>query len=161
MKDCGACALCCKLIEVPGLAPAGVWCPFCIPGQSAGCCIIHDDRPQYCLGYDCFWRAESWPDWLRPDRCKCIFESLPGVETVVVSVEPTRPDAWKEPGVIAVIETLRKKGRPVVLKTKNDSKMFVPEGWTQQRVLRDIETVIEWKRQINDGSNIHDRSKYV
>lgn len=141
MKPCGKCSLCCKLIEVSGLAKAGEWCPNCKPGN--GGCSIHDDRPDFCKNYHCFWRAEEWPDGLRPDRCKVIFESLPGVETILLSVEPSRPDAWKD--VLDVIEKLRKKGRPLVLKTKNDSLVFVPDGWTHQDVVNEINQVIDWK----------------
>lgn len=156
MKDCGACSLCCKLLDVPGLAAAGDWCPHCKPGTPGGGCTIHDNRPKVCIGFDCFWRAESWPDWLRPDKCKVLFEALPGVMTILISVDPSRPDAWKKKRIRNVIETLRKKGRPLVLKTKNDSKMFVPEGWSKPGILKEIKQVLDWKEKINGGSDIHD-----
>lgn len=155
MKDCGECSLCCKLIDVPGLAGAGKWCPNCKPGASAGGCQIHEDRPSVCLGFDCFWRAESWPDELRPDMCKVIFEALPGVRTILMSVDPSRPDAWKEPSVLNVVSILRRKGRPLVVKTKNDSEMFVPEGWTQQGVLKEIKQVMDWKANNYGSTDIH------
>ena len=156
MKDCGECSLCCKLLDVPGLAGPGQWCPHCKPGTPGGGCTIHDQRPEVCLGFDCFWRAESWPDWLRPDRSKVIFEALPGVVTILISVEKNRPDAWKKKEVLEVIEILRKKGRPLVLKTVNDTVFFCPEGWNEQAVFREIKQVIDWKEKINDGSLLHD-----
>ena len=145
MKECGPCSLCCKLLNVPGLARAGEMCRYCKPGTQEGCCTIHDDRPEVCLGYNCFWRAESWPDELRPDRVGVIFEALPGVKTVLVSVEPSTPDAWKEKEVLRVIGILRKKRRPVVLKTQNDSTMFIPDGMGREDVLRDIRQVLNWQ----------------
>lgn len=157
MKSCGECALCCKLLEVPGIAKAGQWCQHCVPGLKTGCCTIHDQRPEVCSAWHCFWRAESWPDWLRPDRSKVIFEALPGVVTILVSVELSKPDAWKSKEIREVIEKLRKKGRPIILKTKNDSEMFIPKGFTQADVLRDIKTVLDWKEKINGSSNIHRR----
>jgi hypothetical protein len=84
-----------------------------------------------------------------------IFEALPGVFTVLVSVDPDRPDAWKKKEVINVIETLRKKGRPVVLKTKNDSEMFIPKGWTQEKILGEIKQVMDWKEKMNGCSDLH------
>jgi len=147
MKDCGKCALCCKLIEVTGLAVAGEWCPNCEPGRKGGGCTVHSVRPEQCSNWHCFWRAEEWPDHLRPDRCKVIFEALPDVLTILVSVDTHRPDAWKNKEVLEVIEKLRKKGRPLVLKTKNDSKMFLPKGWSQQRVLQDIKQVMSCKEK--------------
>lgn len=152
MKDCGSCSLCCKLIEVPNLAPAGKWCPNCKPGSG---CVIHETRPDFCRNYHCFWRAESWPDEFRPDRCKVIFEALPGVETILVSVDPSRPDAWKEKNVRKVIETLRRKGRPLVLKTKNDTEFFIPKGWSKNMIRREVQRVIDWKENTNGGTNIH------
>lgn len=156
MKPCGECSLCCKLIDVPGLAGVGKWCPHCKPGTSIGGCQIHDNRPEVCLGFNCFWRAESWPDEFRPDKCKVIFEALPGVKTILVSIDPSRPDAWKEDGVLRAIKILQGKGRPLVLKTVNDSKMFAPEGWTQDMVLAEIKQVMDWKRRIDGDSDIHD-----
>jgi hypothetical protein len=156
MKDCSNCALCCKLLHVPSLAAAGQWCPHCVPGLKNGCCTIHPDRPDFCRGWHCFWRAENWPDWLRPDKCKVIFEALPGVVTILVSVEPSRPNAWKTKEILEVIEKLRRKGRPLVLKTKNDSEMFIPKGAVQADVLHDIKTVIDWKEKMNGSSDIHD-----
>lgn len=150
--------MCCKLVNVPGLAEAGKWCPHCQPGNGNGCCTIHEDRPDFCRGYHCFWRAEEWPDWLRPDRSKVIFEALPGVFTILVSIDPDRPDAWKDRYVRAVIEKLRKKGRPLVLKTKNNSEMFIPDGWTQQGVLREIKQVMDWQKGgVNDNPSILNR----
>jgi len=155
MKDCGSCALCCKLIEVPGLAIAGKWCPNCKPGRAQGGCAIHENRPDFCKGYHCFWRAEEWPDELRPDRSKVIFEALPGVFTVLVSVDTDRPDAWKKNQVREVIKKLCRKGRPVVLKTKNDSEMFLPKGWTKDQVLREIKQVMDRKEKMDGCTNLH------
>lgn len=155
MRPCGSCALCCKLLDVPGLAGPGAWCPHCKPGTPGGGCTIHDHRPEVCLGFDCFWRAESWPDHLRPDRCKVMFEALPGVKTILVSIEPSRPDAWKVKGVLEVIHKLQGKGRPLVLKTRNDSEMFIPRGWSKEAILKEIKQVLDWKEKMHGGSDIH------
>jgi hypothetical protein len=74
-----------------------------------------------------------------------IFESLPGVETVVLAIDPGRPDAWKNEEVMRVIEILRKKGRPVVFKTNNGSLVFIPDGMSREDVLRDIKQVLDWQ----------------
>jgi hypothetical protein len=85
-----------------------------------------------------------------------IFESLPGVETVLVSVEPSRPDAWKKKQVREVIEKLRRKGRPVVLKPKGQaSVMFLPQGITKGDVLKDIRIVLDWKEKTYGSASIH------
>jgi len=71
-NNCGACGLCCKLLNVPGMAPDGVWCQHAKPGNGAGCCTIHDQRPDICRGYDCAWRLGLTQ--LRPDGCGIVFE---------------------------------------------------------------------------------------
>jgi hypothetical protein len=99
------------------------------------------------LGFNCFWRAESWPDELRPDRCKVIFEALPGVETILITIDPSQPDAWKKKEIIEVMMKLVKKGRPIVFNATNYSQMLLPKGWTRHMVLHDIQTVLDWKEK--------------
>jgi hypothetical protein len=144
-------------LEVPGLALPGKWCSFCRPGTSDGCCTIHDKRPDVCLGFNCFWRAEEWPDWLRPDKCKIIFEALPGVSTILLSVDPGTPDAWKKKEILEVIEKLRRKGRPLVLKTEKNTVFFITEKADKGTILKEIKQVIDWKEKSNDRAFIHDR----
>ena len=145
MKECGSCALCCKLLNVPGVCDQGTQCQYADTTRDGGACKIYGSRPEVCSGYNCFWKAESWPDRLRPDRCNVIFESLPGVETVVLAIDPAHPDAWRNPEVMRVIRILRKKGRPLVFKTEHDSMMFIPDGLRREDVLRDIKQVIDWQ----------------
>ena len=154
-KECGECSLCCKFLEIPSLQKgADTWCPHCKLGVYHAC-SIYKDRPDDCVNFNCFWKAESWSNWLRPDRCKVLFEALPGVVTILISVEPSQSDVWKKKKIVEVIEKLRKKGRPLVLKTKNDSEMFIPKGFTRDDVLRDIKTVLDWKEKSNGSANIH------
>jgi len=140
--------MCCKVLDIPGLAAPGEWCIHCKPGRRNGCCSVHDERPKACVGFDCFWRAEEWPDRLRPDRCKVMFEALPGVETILISIDPSRPDAWKDKNILSAIGTLRKKGRPMVLKTRNDSGMIIPTGWNRQMILAEMRQVLDWKNKV-------------
>jgi hypothetical protein len=91
---------------------------------------------------------------LRPDRCKVLFEALPGIYTVMVSTDKSRPDTWKKKEVVEVILKLKSKGRPVIVRTKNDTEFFIPDGWTQQGVMREIKAVLD--RRGNGNSNVHD-----
>lgn len=146
MKDCGSCAICCKFLEIPALEKkADTWCSHCNIGKHHSC-GIYEDRPEDCVNFNCFWKAEEWYDWLRPDRSKVLFESLPGVETVMVTTDKGRPDAWKKKEVVRVIEILRKKGRPVIVRTKNDTKFALPKGWTKERIMQDVKTVLDRRK---------------
>lgn len=146
MKECGECSLCCKFLEIPSLQKGSdKWCPHCTPGVYHAC-GIYEDRPEDCINFNCFWKAESWPDWLRPDRCKVLFEALPGIYTVMVSTDKGRPDAWKNNKIIKVILKLKEKGRPVIVRTKNDTEFVLPKGWTQQAVMQEIKTVLDRRK---------------
>lgn len=143
MKDCGDCSLCCKFLEIPSLGKkADVWCPHCRPGTKHPC-RIYDERPDDCRNFHCFWRAEGWPDWLRPDRCGVLFEALPGVFTVLVTTGRVRPDAWKTTRIVGVAAKLKDKGRPVIIRTKNDTLFFIPKGWTHDAIMKELKTVLD------------------
>jgi hypothetical protein len=72
-----------------------------------------------------------------------LFESLPGVETVMVSTDKTNPDAWKKKEICNVVETLKRKGRPVIIRTKNDTQFAIPKGWTIDLIMKDLKTVLD------------------
>jgi hypothetical protein len=75
-----------------------------------------------------------------------LFEALPGVHTVMVSTDKHRPDAWKKKEVVGVILKLKRKGRPVVVRTKNDTEFFYPKEWNKARVMQDIKSVIDRRK---------------
>ena len=55
-RACGACSLCCKLLQIdePELKkPANEWCRHCRPGK--GGCAIYDERPPVCRDFACEW----------------------------------------------------------------------------------------------------------
>ncbi|WP_207481311.1 hypothetical protein [Arenibaculum pallidiluteum] len=107
VRSCGACTICCKLVAVPETGkPNGAWCPACIPGTGCG---IHAIRPQSCRNFECFWLMETaFPDDLRPDRCGVVVAFNDDPDSVVLHVDPDRPEAWRtEPGSHLVPALLR------------------------------------------------------
>lgn len=143
MKDCGSCAVCCKFLDIPSIEKkADTWCQYCDPGRHHAC-NIYERRPKECTNFHCFWQAEEWYDWLRPDRCGVLFESLPGVETIMVSTDKSDPDVWKIKRICNVIEILKRKGRPVIIRTKNDTQFAIPEGWSIEKIMADLKTVLD------------------
>lgn len=103
--------------------PAWHWCAHCKPGHKA--CRIYEIRPYACKTYKCLWlRSEdefgkAWPDELRPDRCKVIFEIGEGGDKISAIVDPDRPQAPREnPHVAAMIKFLLDRGIKVTLMRK-------------------------------------------
>lgn len=94
-RDCGACALCCKVYEVPVLEkPMGEWCRHCTPGRG---CAIHLSRPEHCRAFHCFWMLAPFlgPEW-KPDRARFVLTIDPSTQFLFCQLDPRQPQAWKK-----------------------------------------------------------------
>ena len=115
-KECGSCALCCKLprIEVPELTKApNTWCHHCKPGLHA--CQIYESRPTICEEYVCMWLADPvMPDNLRPDKCKAIFFMASPI-AVQCMIDKQSPPNWRSGPVHEAIEKFRENGYHVII----------------------------------------------
>jgi hypothetical protein len=100
---CGGCTLCCKVMGVTSLAkPANVWCPHCQTGVGCG---IYESRPVECINFICgFLSSPDLPEEWRPVVSKLIIDTqtLPG--TMLVLVDPARPDAWRRQPYYAALK---------------------------------------------------------
>lgn len=94
-RSCGDCAMCCKLPEIAEMdKKAGDWCRMCSTRQS---CDDWDKRPQQCRSFFCHWMenpglGEEW----RPSKARFMIMGKDGGRTMLVVVDPDRPDAWKK-----------------------------------------------------------------
>lgn len=90
-RTCGPCTLCCAIFGVPEIAKA-VYEP-CAHCTAAGC-TIHVTRPQPCRNFECFWLMDDqFPEDLRPDRCGVVVSWNEDHDSVVLHLDPDRPDA--------------------------------------------------------------------
>jgi len=94
-RSCGACSLCCRLLEIssehaPEIAkPAGAWCRHCVkPG-----CGIYASRPSLCRDFECHWLSNPrlGDEWYPPTSGMVLTFAD---STLNVVVDPDRPDAW-------------------------------------------------------------------
>jgi hypothetical protein len=83
-RSCGGCNACCKVAAVPEIdKPAGQWCEHCAIGQG---CRIYAERPQACRDFYCLWKVmPDFPEELRPDRCKVIWQMTEDGEAAVAT----------------------------------------------------------------------------
>ena len=140
MKDCGDCALCCKLIEVKPLKkPAGTWCQHCTKHS----CGIWEERPDICKTYDCLWRTTpEMSEDLRPSKCRVAFEyHKEGV--AIAHVDKDRPHAWMTNPVKGAIIKLLRSGVTVWVMIGNDRHMLLPEGKSYDAAMRDTRTAYD------------------
>jgi hypothetical protein len=95
-RSCEGCTLCCKLLDVPELnKPRFTWCKHC--DVTKGCTIwTAPERPSLCGEYFCAWMLNPalGPEW-RPAESKMVISYDAPERRVVVSVDPSRADAWK------------------------------------------------------------------
>jgi hypothetical protein len=90
-RKCGSCSLCCKLPYVQELAkPMDTWCPHAKPGHG---CSIYPDRPESCRHFVCAWVTSAVGDEWFPARCKMMIVITD--QGMMVSVDPTYPNAWR------------------------------------------------------------------
>lgn len=98
MRDCGTCALCCKLPQivnsVGGLTdkPAAKWCKF---WSVKGGCGVYETRDPVCRDFNCFWKAKFLPEQFFPPKVHCVVMVNPQ-DTLVVLVDPAYPNAYNE-----------------------------------------------------------------
>ena len=91
-RGCDGCAMCCKLSAVGEMEkPAGVWCRACSTRKG---CDIYETRPQICRTYYCHFILSTLGEEWRPSTCKFMLTVIG--DLMVVSVDPIRPDAWKQ-----------------------------------------------------------------
>lgn len=90
-RTCGPCTICCRFFRVPETAkPENEWCGHC----TAAGCAVHATRPQSCRNFQCFWLLDDGlPDDMRPDLCGAVASFNDDEGSVVLHVDPDRPDA--------------------------------------------------------------------
>jgi hypothetical protein len=113
VNHCGACTLCCKLLDIPELdKPQGHWCSHCTVGVG---CRIYQDRPAPCRDFACVWlqsqqEAKPLPPELRPDTSKMVLTFSPDRKDVLGYCDPSAPHAWKEPALFRLLEVISGQG---------------------------------------------------
>lgn len=128
-RTCGPCTICCQFFRVPEMdKPTGQWCPHCTDRG----CGIHLTRPQSCRNFQCFWLMnEDFPDDLRPDLCGIVASFNEDPTSVVLHVDPERPDALAEEPGSSLLEALMGSFDPVFVVCGEDRMMIRQDGSTE------------------------------
>ncbi len=92
-RSCGKCNLCCKITEVAALnKPFNVWCEHCDVGRG---CRIYEERAPICREFFCrYMRDASLDERWNPANAHFLLRAA-DAGTLVIQVDPQRPDAWK------------------------------------------------------------------
>jgi hypothetical protein len=118
-RQCGTCALCCKLFYVKELSkPMDTWCQHCRPGR--GGCTIYSDRPAQCRDFACLWLdqrqlAEPLGDEWFPPRCKMVLQPW-AEDRLIVVVDPAFPNAWRQEPYYSILRSVAAQGKHVQMR---------------------------------------------
>ncbi len=122
-RECGDCALCCKVLEIVESEdldkPPGQWCRH----WSKKCgCAIYEKREEVCKIFNCFWKVGLIPEDLKPNKTKCVL-SMYKEGYLIVSVDTAVPTAWKEGAMGRYLQGWEK---PFVVQCGLDKSMVWP-----------------------------------
>jgi uncharacterized protein len=106
MRTCGTCAMCCRLLGVPGVKENHTWCPHCTRHS----CAIYTTRPQLCHDFNCEWvRDLQFADYWYPKHAKIVI-STADKGLVLFIVDPAYPTRWREEPWFSDIKQVAKVG---------------------------------------------------
>lgn len=138
-RECGGCAICCKLIACGDLnKPVNTWCSHASPNKGCG---IHQERPEACRNFFCAWlQDETIPEEMRPDKSRVVLEMIPDYRLCLAIVEPSRPDAWKHKELLPFFNKLHREGIGIITTTGPGCQhnLLVPQGRTAQEIKEDL-----------------------
>jgi hypothetical protein len=137
--DCGGCSMCCKLLGIEELEkPAKSWCPH----HNKGSCGIYQGRPPSCQIFECLWLQKQHelnplPDRLRPDKSKVVMYTVLHEEgpLFMVNVDPTRPNAWKDPAIVSIMMQVARQGGIVFLLLGERGWQVKPKGYKMAELI--------------------------
>lgn len=96
LRECGSCTQCCKTMAVTELnKPQNQWCKHCEAGT--GCTIFgREERPPSCVNFNCLWKQGLFLEDMRPDKTKVVPGMTKDGKSMVLYVDPSRKDAWRD-----------------------------------------------------------------
>lgn len=110
-RNCGDCALCCKIMAIAELdKPKDIWCQHCSTRKSCG---IYDTRPMSCRQFYCGYltHPDFGEEW-KPLHSKMVIVPEMGGQRVVIHVDPGRPDSWKREPYYSTLKQWAKAAIP-------------------------------------------------
>ena len=91
-KECGTCAMCCKVYDFVDLKKKKGWCENFKTGVG---CSIYAERPDSCRAFYCNWMLIEalGPEW-KPNICKFVMTYDPS-RSILVQVDTSYPTAGR------------------------------------------------------------------
>ena len=101
-RACGACTLCCRVLEIQELAkPADVSCNHIVAGRG---CAIYGRHPASCRTFACLWLESTLvPEASRPDRSRVVLVMDADGTRLMAHCEPADALAWRREPVHGIL----------------------------------------------------------
>jgi len=124
MRSCGTCISCCYNPKIPELKKEErVLCQNC----SGSNCLVYETRPNDCRTFLCSWMQGELYENQRPDMCGVMIENHGPFRFAMCE-----GDEWKE--MSQTFNVYTKHGIPVVIGTKKETFVMIPEEMTRSQV---------------------------
>ena len=146
-RSCEGCAMCCKLGAIAEVnKPDGQWCTHCTTRQS---CDIYDTRPKVCRTYYCYYMLSELPEEWRPTTSKLMVSLMVG-NLIYISVDPSRPDAWKKEPYFSMIRHWSSQARVVILVGLHATAIY-PDNIVELGLVDDDHLLAEYNENTVNG----------
>jgi hypothetical protein len=154
-RECGGCTLCCKVLAIPELEkPKDVWCRHCVIGEG---CKIYEQRPTPCREFNCAWlQSEGLPEHWYPARSKMVMAFEMDGRRIAVHVDPSRPDAWRQPPYHGDLRELTAGGsRQVIIYVGTRATVVLPDREIDLGACSEEERIVTYQRVGPQGAEWH------
>ena len=154
-RDCGGCTLCCKVLAIPELEkPKDVWCRHCSIGEG---CTIYTGRPKPCREFDCGWlQSEGIPDHWYPAKSKMVMAFELDGRRIVVHVDPSRANAWRQSPYYDDLRQLAADGgRQVVIYVGTRATVILPDREIDLGTCTENDRIVSYQRVGPRGTEWH------
>ena len=162
MRECGDCQLCCKLLPVGAVEKrAGQRCKY--QRWRKGCAVharLMAVAPE-CAVWNCRWLVEDDTAGLsRPDRSHYVLDIMPDfvtlrndetgeaqhVQVVQIWVDPSYPDAHRDPALRAYLERRAKENIVGIVRWDDERAMVIFPPWlSENRRWNEVRTTMRMK----------------
>lgn len=148
-RSCDGCALCCKLGEIPDFKPYNAWCQFCSTHQG---CDAYDARPAPCRDFYCHYLTSDLGEEWRPSTCGMVVSVHAGEPSrLTVSVDPDRPERWREEPYLAQIMHWSRQGA-VTIMVGDAAYAAYPDRIEPLGTIDDAHTILITEQQTAQGT---------
>lgn len=146
-RQCGDCALCCHLGEIPQVKAYNTWCQHCSTHQR---CDIYDTRPAPCRAFYCHYLLSDIGEEWYPRDCGMVVSAYGAPARLTISVDPARPDIWRQAPYLPQLHHWARQGAVTVM-VGLEAYAVYPERIEALGALDDAHTLVITELETTQG----------